>query len=104
MSTRKALRAEGDYLKKYFNKDPRFEFVGIIGAGATGVASRVRYNNPDNGAYKNFVIKRSINKLAEQRALRNEEAHIRVRTKFQESYRVRTQSNWILTDLVSYSL
>ncbi|KAI0891797.1 hypothetical protein F4806DRAFT_295786 [Annulohypoxylon nitens] len=77
MSTRKALRAEGDQLKKYFNRDPRFEFVGIIGAGATGVASRVRYNDPDNGAYKSFVIKRSINKLAEQRALKNEEAHIR---------------------------
>ncbi|KAI1455322.1 kinase-like protein [Annulohypoxylon moriforme] len=68
---------EGEYLKKYFDTDPRFQFVGIIGSGMSGAASHVRYNDPRNQSLKNFVVKRAINTPARQRELQREETLLR---------------------------
>ncbi|KAI0880241.1 kinase-like protein [Annulohypoxylon maeteangense] len=71
------FREEGPYLKNYFDTDPRFEFVGLLGTGASGGASRVKYNDPDNQSFNNFIVKRASARGLDQRALQAEEQHIR---------------------------
>ena len=57
MADRLGLGDEAALLKTYFDRDARlFQYVGVIGAGATGAASRVNYYNENSNTFHSYIV------------------------------------------------
>ncbi|KAI0839907.1 kinase-like protein [Hypoxylon sp. FL0890] len=76
MSKKNAER-DAALLKQYFDTNPRFEFVNLVGHGNFGSACRVRYNDPKNKIWKYFLVKKSFSQEGANDALRTEKKYLR---------------------------
>ena len=80
MADRLGLADEAALLKTYFDRDARlFQYVGVIGAGATGAASRVNYYNENSNTFHSYIVKRALLTPLDQHLLMLEEQWLRVR-------------------------
>ncbi|KAI2463024.1 kinase-like protein [Annulohypoxylon bovei var. microspora] len=72
-----AAEQEAARLQTYFQTDPRFDFTGLIGTGSSGFACHVKYDDPNDQSFNNFIVKRAFDNEFAREDLRKEQEHLR---------------------------